>query len=227
MLKNFLDLIYPKNIYCTACGNLIDHTRPYSLCDFCVREIRWCTDAQFELRGESKLLYCAIYEGAARDMVLNLKFGDAAYIAQDIATLMVERFELLDPDARKYDLVCYVPMHKNKKARRGYDQAQLICKSFCELTGLPYAGGLLKRTRETGTMSLLSKDERHTNLIGAFEADREMLSIKAKETSPHILLIDDIFTTGSTMETCADVLITEGAKEVDFYVFATGSAEAG
>jgi predicted amidophosphoribosyltransferase len=87
--------------------------------------------------------------------------------------------------------------------------------------GIPYDGGLLERTRETRVMSRLSAEERGANVKGAFALAR------GKEDAARglrIMLVDDIFTTGSTINACAETLLAAGAASVSFVAFAAGAA---
>jgi ComF family protein len=254
-LKN---LFFPSDVYCAACGNLIDGTRPYALCDRCVREIEWltgdvrtcavcgkalsphrtggvCADCREWGRGFDRGLSCCVYAGRARDLVRAMKYRDAAWIARGVAEAMYDRWvqlaeggclpQAIEAGPVQPDLVVPVPMTAAKRRRRGYDQAALVARRFAQLIDAPFAGDVLVRNRDTAVMSGLGAFERRANMAGAFAIDpyaRKL--IEAGELAPgDVLLIDDVFTTGSTADACAAVLKEAGARTVTLFTFASGA----
>lgn len=244
ILNEALELVYPSNIYCIACGNLIDKTRKYSLCDNCIREINWATDRICEKCGRplndnnkenlcancldikhsfTQGYVCAEYDDSLKDIILNYKYRDQPYIASAVAEIMRDR---LGYNQRKgehegeleevtFDMITSVPLHRKRRAERGYNQAELIAKKLAKLTDIPYRA-LLERTRYTASMKSLGLSERRLNLEGAF---------RAKADVPRtVLLIDDVLTTGSTADACAEALLLRGASRVDLMVFAAGAS---
>ena len=116
-----------------------------------------------------------------------------------------------------YDGLVAVPMAAGKKASRGYDQAALLALGLSRRIGVPYLGGALVRVRETAVMSGLSEGERRQNLEGAFAPSYDMMGFAAGR---RFLLVDDVCTTGSSVEVCSATLLSAGAESVDFIVFA-------
>ncbi|MGI5848489.1 MAG: ComF family protein [Christensenellales bacterium] len=110
-----------------------------------------------------------------------------------------------------FDYICYVPLHKKRRAIRGFDQAEELAKRISELTGIRFISAL-KRIRNTKTQTKLSDKERRENIHGAFE--------KAKDVCGNVLLVDDVLTTGATAAECAAVLLKAGAKSVYVATFA-------
>lgn len=238
LAEGFLDLIYPANIYCISCGNLIDDSRPYALCDSCIRMIKWangrtcsrcgkilqdgygpelCTDC---LEGEhvfAKGFACAEYGQVERHLLHQFKYKDRAYIGRKLAEIMYDRIqaESLSPD-----LVIPVPMFVGKQRQRGYNQAAILAACLAKRMGCVYDGRLLARKTETEAMSRLSAEERRRNIQHAFTIPTKKEGIiKGKE----ILLVDDIYTTGSTADACASVLLAAGAEKVLVFTFASGA----
>jgi ComF family protein len=118
------------------------------------------------------------------------------------------------------DIVLPVPMYSEKEKKRGYNQADVVGRSLAKKLDLPYDDSILRRDRNTGAMSGLKSSERAENIRGAFKVLPHGLDlIRGKR----LLLIDDIYTTGSTVNECADVLKAAGALKVNFIVFAVGS----
>ena len=119
-----------------------------------------------------------------------------------------------------YDMILPVPVHPAKKSRRGYNQAALIAEEFSRRTGFTADDDILMRTRETHIMRSLGPEQRRENIRGAFSIrPRRLPEIKGKQ----ILLIDDIYTTGATVDELASVLKEAGASGVDYLSFASGA----
>ncbi|MDR3225792.1 MAG: double zinc ribbon domain-containing protein [Clostridiales Family XIII bacterium] len=122
-------------------------------------------------------------------------------------------------------IIIPVPMTEAKKRTRGYDQAELIAKKLAQRLGAPFAGDILRRKRDTAVMSELGIYERRANMADAFEIDRyaRKLIESGELTLGDILLVDDVFTTGSTANACAAVLKDAGAGKVTLFTFASGA----
>lgn len=121
---------------------------------------------------------------------------------------------------RSFDALVPVPLHSARLRERGYNQAALIAGRFGAAAGVPVLSKALKRTRSTGTQTLLGRDGRLRNLDGAFACPDP---IKVRDR--RILLVDDVYTTGATVGACATVLRSAGAADVG--VIALGRVEAG
>lgn len=117
----------------------------------------------------------------------------------------------------KVEKILPVPMYRKKRQKRGYNQAEAFGQSLAEYTGIELDMQCLIRVRETKPQKGLSKEERHQNLQKAFGVDME--KIKAMNA---VLLVDDIYTTGSTMDACAKVLKAAGVEKVYFMCVAGG-----
>jgi ComF family protein len=104
-----------------------------------------------------------------------------------------------------------VPLHRSKERERGYNQSEFICRGMAQVLGLPVEAGLVKRSVYTQTQTKLGKSERKQNVAGAFvlaHGRRPLLK------DPIFLLVDDVVTTGATMQSSARVLVEGGAKRV-------------
>jgi ComF family protein len=223
-----------------ACGNLIDATRPYSLCDPCRERFNWangntCAKCGRILRGDDPQTLCAdcadgghLFEKGfacaeyadCRAIIHGFKYGGKTYCGEDIARIMYDR---LAGEASPAELLLPVPMYKKKERKRGYNQADIAGGQLARMLALPYDKGLLERTRNTGVMSSLSAEERGANVKGAFAV---VCGRGDAVRGRRLMLVDDIFTTGSTIDACAEALLSAGAASVRFIVFAAG-ADAG
>ncbi|MDR0570551.1 MAG: ComF family protein [Clostridiales Family XIII bacterium] len=159
---------------------------------------------------------CAEY-GGVRNITHAFKYGGKAYYGEAISEMMFDR---LRDELPEIDIVAPVPMHKDKERKRGYNQADVLASLLAKKLLLPYDRGVLIRKRATDAMSRLGSSVRSENIKGAFRAEpNRAKALRGRK----ILLVDDIYTTGSTMNECALALKAAGAKAVYFVVFATGT----
>ncbi len=236
--EGLLDLIYPSNIYCISCGNIIDDSRPYALCDGCVRNLKWangrtcsrcgkilqegygpdlCTDCLSTEHSFEKGFTCVEYGAAERELLHRFKYKDQAYLGRKMAELMYDRLRL---EEFSPELIIPVPMYGRKQKKRGYNQAAILAVSLANHTGIPYDGRLLVRVVETEAMNRLGALGRRRNI-------REVFSVAGNKTNrltgKTILLVDDIYTTGSTADACSQALLEAGAARVCVFTFASGA----
>ncbi|MCR5823193.1 MAG: ComF family protein [Lachnospiraceae bacterium] len=120
--------------------------------------------------------------------------------------------------AVKPEIIVPVPLSESRLRARGFNQSELFAESLAGVLGIP-VGKLLKKVRNTRDQKGLNRRERTRNLAGAFEA------VSCKEMPERVLLTDDIYTTGSTVNACAAVLKAAGVKEVYFICIAAGTAD--
>lgn len=115
---------------------------------------------------------------------------------------------LLDKSQRiRPDAIVPLPLHYKKQRSRGYNQAELIARGICEMLNLPLLNGAIIRTTHTETQTKKGRIERWQNMEGKFELTDPSL-IQGK----HILLIDDVITTGATLESCGEMLLKAGCE---------------
>jgi len=236
--KRILELIYPSNIYCICCGNIIDHTRHYALCDKCVRLFHWANkrtcgkcgkiladDYRYDLCYQcreteycfEKGFCCVQYGLYEKNCVLSFKYGGNAYMGEKLGQILYDRISCEELDI---DLILPIPMHRKKEQIRGFNQAALMAKELAVRLRVPYNNRILLRVRQTAPMSRISALERRENMEGAIAIAKGQTDILCGKT---ILLIDDIFTTGSTADACSSVLMSVGVKAVYVLVFAAGA----
>ena len=237
LMDTVLDLIFPSNIYCISCGKPINDNLPYALCDSCVRIINWanqetcevcgkplrigkrgrlCSDCQKWPRFFNRGITCTQYGTLERDLIHRFKYHDQSYYGRKLADLMIERLKVED---LQVDIVLPVPMYKGKEKRRGYNQASLLAKNIAIYLEKPFNPGLLIRATDTLPMSALGITDRRDNIEGVFVVKKE----KQREIcGKAVLLVDDVFTTGSTADGCAKVLLKAGAVKVYVATFAAG-----
>ncbi len=228
-LRQLEDLLYPPDIYCIGCGRPVDPGGLYSLCEDCIRTIRWangpvcrccgkaledwypedvCAECKEHPHFFSGGVTCFVYEEPVRSIIKHLKYGGSGYIARVLGEILAEnvRFRGMDPD-----MLIPVPMYYKKVRMRGYNQAELIARFAAENLKVPCDSGILLRVRPTAPMSRLKGNERKQNLEGAFAVADDG---RGRLQGARVLLVDDIYTTGTTMDCCARVLLEAGASDV-------------
>jgi len=192
---------------CSKCGKPMQEDYPHDVCTD-------CRDAgHFFEKGYSCVQY-GLYE---KELVLSLKYGGKAYIGKIIGKIMADRLEV-----EEYipDVIVAVPMHRKKERKRGYNQAEIIAAELAKLLGIPFKSGLLVRKANTLAMSRLAPEERRMNIENTIMASpKGAAGIHEK----NILLVDDIYTTGSTASECARALLEAGGAEVRVITFAAGA----
>lgn len=147
------------------------------------------------------------YEGDVRRSILRYKFRRGIFLAPKYARMLAEK--LSQQGMVQPDVLTWVPVSRMRRFQRGYDQCELLAKHLGKMLGIP-AVSTLQKVRNTPPQSGLdSAAMRKANILGAF-ALKENANIAGKT----VLLVDDIFTTGATMNECARVLLTSGAAQV-------------
>jgi ComF family protein len=182
-------------------------------CDICwmpiepSRQCRRCRSHRTAFDGARAAF---VYEGAARDAVLALKFRGVSAVAAEMGRSMAATLAEWRPDA---DSILPVPLSGQRRRLRGYNQSQLLAKELSHLTGLPLESRALTRRRHTHPQTTLTGDARWQNVWESFRPGKAV-------PSGGIILIDDVITTGATLDACARVLLTEGAEAVFALTFA-------
>jgi ComF family protein len=156
------------------------------------------------------------YAAPFDDIVLGLKFGHRLALAPMMADVMQEAI-LLCRESPMPDLLAVVPLGPKRLAERGFNQALEMAKPLSRQLGIPLAPRLLARQRETGPQTLLHPDERQKNVRNAFLPSGTMLDTVR---GAHVGVIDDVMTTGETLNEVAATLKRFGAVRVTNYVFA-------
>ncbi|MBQ9644304.1 MAG: ComF family protein [Lachnospiraceae bacterium] len=187
------------------CGKkLADSTQ--ELCSDCVRIRHSFTRgaAVCSYRDVSSILY-------------RFKYGGRREYAEWLGSRMAERV-MREEDFAACSLIVPVPLSKERMISRGYNQAELLGNVVSRKTGIPINSDLLIRSKRTLAMKEMDHAQRRENMKKAFIVNGNDVKCKI------IMLIDDIYTTGATMDACSEALLAAGAAAVYFVVFATGES---
>lgn len=222
----FLDLILPPR--CFGCGE--PTSEHHVLCPRCWKDCAflsspWCSVCgrpfPYETPGQTLRPSChrlpplftqcrsaLAYQEGTRGLILKLKNGDGTWLAPGLSRLMIPAGQDV---LSQTDLLVPVPLHWKRLFLRQYNQATLLSRQITLYTGIPTCTDLIKRHRSTRKQGHQTRKERHANVRGAFTVLSEK---KPFLQGKRLTLIDDVFTTGATLNECARTLLRGGAKEV-------------
>jgi ComF family protein len=193
------------NYFCRKCGKALQIDTPL------------CVDCH----GQGGLYYdsiraAGIYHGVLREAIQAFKYKRRSCLGSELGELMISSYQKHFPGIT-IDTLVPVPLHRRQSTKRQYNQAEVLAGNLGRAAGLPVFPKILARTRETRPQFALNKQERAENIRNAFQVkDRTRLP------GARVLVIDDICTTGSTINECARVLKQAGAAEVHGLVLAHG-----
>ncbi len=219
-----LDLVFPRT--CFACSVRIPDQDPF-LCLTCRNELKpdsgyscpvcgsfnnfskeGCSFCSAEDVYFDKCVSVFSYNDVVRKLIHDMKYKEMTKIASYLAQYAIKHINNRNPFA-PIDYVCPVPLHKTKERERGYNQAALIASRIARHFNWHYSPELIKREKFTESQAKLSPEKRKLNVGKAFSIDR-MSVIK----DSNILIIDDVFTTGATVNSISHLLKTENAKTI-------------
>lgn len=235
-LDILLDFVYPRNIFCILCEKPIDKSQSYSICELCKNQIQWINTHECEKCGKpmdslyiasqcpdcilvphsfTKAFSCVVYDDVIKGLVYKLKYKGQRYLSYHMAEIMVDK--LFKQDLPAIDVIVPVPLHSQKLRQREFNQAYLLAKHIGKKTGWPVEEQHLVRVKDTQSQNKLSKEERKQNMKNAFKLDSGK-QLKGK----NILLVDDIYTTGSTLDACSKELQKSEPQSIIIMTFTTG-----
>jgi competence protein ComFC len=191
---------------CAACGAPLEHPSRGPVCSVCWRSVDATIPCVF---GVSEAITDAqaigLYDGALRSVIHALKYEGRRSLATPLAERIRERCRGVFEGA---NLVVPVPLHSSRRRQRGFNQAVDLSRRL----GLPVAHAL-RRVRATTSQTELSEAERRSNVNAAFAPSRRWW-LRPTLSSQIVVLVDDVSTTGATLNECAVVLKTLGVREV-------------
>lgn len=234
IVRRFLDILYPP--HCCICQKPLDDTTficeecssgfqsidTIAHCQYCyypfsalasdqlVEDCFNCRDSSFVFQNNYSVF---LFEGNIKELVYKYKFHGQDFLADVMASHMVS-FCLKNIEG-DFDILTFVPLDKKRYSDRGYNQAELLAKKIAKSLGHGRVVSALKQIRGKDVQSSLSRGERYRNVKGAFSVSAVKPICNAR-----VLLIDDVCTTGATLNECSKVLLAKGAKEVITLSFA-------
>ena len=208
MLDKFLDIIYPP--VCGVCGRINKN----SLCKKC--ELQLKSQAVFGSDNYKddynkffdEHLYVFLYSGIVRSILLNYKFNDNAYLYKTFTNFLFKNENFVE-NIKRYDIIVPVPLSKKRENERGYNQSLLIAKEISGTTKISIDKTCLKKPKNITAQSTLNKEKRLENTTGAYTINNSK-----KIQNKKVLIVDDIYTTGSTVNECSKLIKQAGATRV-------------
>lgn len=224
LVQGLTKLIYPpkclrckasitnEEVLCQDCLSLIIKNHP-PFCKNCGRSISNDKISCKKCLGEDFIFEQAWgvcrYRGAIKDCIHLFKYGGKKRINKIFKALLNEFVRDYHLPLEKIDLVAPIPLHKSRLREREFNQAEILANNLSEEFGIKTESRLLKRIRNTSFQASLSKLERKKNMNNAFILNKEF-SIRNK----NILIVDDVFTTGTTLKEAGYILKKGGANKL-------------
>lgn len=231
--EGLLNFVFPLD--CKICEKPIRESKGYSICEDCFKTIElierpYCAKCGkpliptdfFKQNREILCLDCkrkkysfefsrstGIYDKVLKKCIHLFKYYGEKKLAKPLGKLMVDSLVKNDEFKRKIDLIIPVPLHKNDLKKRGFNQSVLLGKVTGDYLSIPVRENVLVKKKLTPFQVNLSKKERKINILGAFSVEKPG-EIKGK----NILILDDVFTTGATVEECTKELMKARAKNI-------------
>jgi len=221
-MRAIADLAVPR--ICVCCGRTLALHEEH-ICSDCLADLPRCRFGKLRLNPMSEALNALLqrvdgdsyrpfsyalalffYRGNYRRITQALKYKRNFKAGSWAAGLLAEELRK-SPFFQDVDLIVPVPLHWWRRWQRGYNQAGLIAAVLADELGIPIAKGLLSRRRATRSQTRLSKEGRYANVRTAFQVNRNKLQKFMSENGiHHLLLLDDVFTTGATLAACSQAL---------------------
>ena len=223
LIEKILDIIFPRR--CVFCGDLIDSA---NVCPECWKNVFWISAPICDICGkpleysDTSLCHSCIshkfffdksrsvfvYNDITKNAILNFKHREATYMSKTFASWLYRSGKEILEDTH---IITSVPMYRTKLFRRMFNQSAILANDLANLCNVYRNNLLLKKIKDTHTQEGLTLEERRKNLIGAFTVNDKCKSIIEGK---NITVVDDVLTTGSTINECAKVLKQNGASKV-------------
>ena len=220
MIKNYLtelfDFILPR--FCPSCRNKLA-TAENTVCNFCLVKIKLVDPefikSEYQRKYESKRIisgfvshYIFEKDKELQHIIHALKYDKKFHIGIFLGKSLGEHFKS-QFQSWNISMIVPIPLHDLKKAERGFNQSYYIAKGISKVTNIPVKARIIKRGRFTQSQTTKTLKEREENVEGAFKV-RKTENLKGK----NILLVDDVMTTGATINECGKVLLEVGANQI-------------
>ena len=209
IVNGFASLFFP--ISCVVCNKSINRSKAL-VCDKCWDELAPLSDDIIQSKPVPENLDSILpvfeFNDTIQLIIHALKYRGYKSLGIELGKKVAERLpgNYFQPGS----VLIPVPLHPVKKRERGYNQAEFIARGISEICGIPVLCNLVKRVKNTETQTHLNAEERHANMLNAFSVPDKapLIDIQA------VILIDDVFTTGATMNSAAHILKVQGIPSI-------------
>lgn len=210
LFEKLLSFIYIRP--CFYCGSTKEDVY---LCSKCYSKINFMPPSVLKELYGCRVYACSLYEDVIKTLIKNLKYNKKKHLAKIQAELMFEYFKRLN--LKENFLILSVPIHKNRKKERKYNHMDLVADEFSILTGFNNNKKFILRIKDTQKQFKLHKKERIKNIKNAFALNPKEIIDK----NTNLLIIDDITSTGITLEEIIKLLKNNGYKSITAITLAT------
>lgn len=234
MKEKFIEAIkeelFSQKFCCYAClGEKINDDKKF-LCDDCYNKLEiishcckkcgdkvgefdsYCNNCKDNQKIFDKVVCFAKLNDTSKSLIYRLKYGKKKYVASAIAYFLVKKFNesfIQEENADKIDYIVSVPITRNKLKERGFCHTDEIAKDFASKIGIDILENLIIRVKDNLEQTKLNREMRRKNLLNAY-----VIQDNANLEGKNILIIDDVYTTGATMDAIAQLLKNKGANKV-------------
>lgn len=206
-----LDYIFLDESICPSCKE--EEIGSGYFCKPCTERLDLVNYSEYTDQINMLLSYPLFYNNFLSKLVSQFKFGGQTHLYKPFGDLMYD-LGVQESIFDRVDTIVPVPLHRAKYKQRGYNQSYLLAKRISEKTGIPIRDKLVKKVKRTKEQNTLSTSERMSNLDGSIRTDDEVYKYK-------ILLIDDVYTTGSTINSILDSF-SEDPVHIETLVLTSG-----
>ncbi len=223
MVIKYISMFIQNLFYPPVCGFCAKLDKDF-LCPRCRLKLKNLAKVKKEKFGYTtsyfeNLIYCFKYEGNIRANLIKYKFNENTSFYKSFVNFCIKNkkiFKIL----KSYDTIIPVPISKTRKMKRGYNQTVLIAKYLAEKLQVDYDDTILIKVKDNREQSALNKEQRIENIKNVYQVSKNTDIIDKKFKGKKILLIDDIYTTGSTCKECCRVLHELDVEKIDIFVVA-------
>jgi ComF family protein len=210
------DLILPR--FCCSCKIKLT-TKEDTICKSCFSKIQVASEERLKREFERKFLnknfisdffspFVFEKDKELQHAIHSLKYNNKFHVGIYLGKVLAFKIQTNRPDW-KIDLIVPIPLHKLKKAERGYNQSYYIAKGISKILKVPCPDSIVKRNKYTESQTTMTLTERQENISDAFKISNSN-AVKGKS----ILLVDDVITTGATISECGKILLDANAKKI-------------
>lgn len=223
--KFIINNLFPRHIKCIACKNELSNQNVYDMCESCYEKLDFITfnycqrcGLKFEKDGSGTCLNCKrnnyyfeqaravfTFSGDIVSIIHRFKYANYKFLAKPLSYFM---YDTLIKQDWKIDLIAYVPLFLSREKSRGYNQAKELAINLSNITSIPIFNDIV-RLRDTPSQTQLTRKEREENVKDCFKINN-----KNAVKNLNILLLDDVFTTGSTTNEISKKLKQAGANKI-------------
>jgi len=213
LIETALNFIFPQ-----ACGFCGEITNSY-LCEYCneyLKQRQMNKIQKYDDKFFDEHLWIYEYKDEVREKIIDYKFNNKSYLYRTFLQIILST-ESVCNYIKKFDILIPVPIHKKRAKKRGYNQSELIAKGIAKnIKSIQLQTNIIEKIKNIKPQSTLSKDMRIENVKNAYRLKKCDICLKNK----NVLLIDDVFTTGSTVNECAKTLLQTECNKVSIITLA-------